>query len=138
VARILLVDDDIDLIAGQKVFLEKSGYQVESAVTTEEGVERAAAFRPEIIIADLMMEHYDSGFVFCKKVREPPGLSRVPIVMQTAAPRKVGSAFEPGTSAGRNWMKVDEVLTKPVPLKHLLGTIERYLSGRNTPGAPHA
>lgn len=127
-ARILLVDDDIDLIAGQKVFLEKSGYQVESAVTTEEGVERAAAFRPEIIIADLMMEHYDSGFVFCKKVREVPGMEKVPIILQTAAPRKVGFTFDPGSPAGRDWMKVDEVLTKPVPLEHLLGKIEQFLS----------
>ena len=82
-----------------------------------------------MIIADLMMEHYDSGFVFCKKVREIPGLQKVPIVMQTAAPRKVGFAFEAGAAPGREWMKVDEVLTKPVPLEHLLGKIEQYLSG---------
>lgn len=137
-ARLLIVDDDRDLLEGQRIYLEAQGYTVETALSVEEGLERARENAPDLIIADLMMEHYDSGFVFCKKVREPPGLSRVPIVMQTAAPRKVGSAFEPGTSAGRNWMKVDEVLTKPVPLKHLLGTIERYLSGRNTPGAPHA
>ncbi len=127
-ARILLVDDDTDLIAGQKAFLEKSGYQVESAVTIEEGVERAASFHPEIIIADLMMEHYDSGFVFCKKVREVPGMAKIPIIMQTAAPRKVGFTFDPGSPSGRDWMKVDEVLTKPVPLEHLLGKIELFLS----------
>jgi DNA-binding response OmpR family regulator len=128
VARILLVDDDIDLIAGQKAFLEKSGYQVESAVSVEEGCEKAGAFKPELIIADLMMEHYDSGFVFCKKVREVPGMERVPIIMQTAAPRKVGFTFDPGSASGRDWMKVDEVLTKPVPLEHLLGKIELHLS----------
>ena len=127
-ARILLVDDDIDLIAGLKVFLEKSGYQVESAVSVEEGCEKAAAFKPEIIIADLMMEHYDSGFVFSKKVREVPGMEKVPIIMQTAAPRKVGFTFDPASSAGRDWMKVNEVLTKPVPLEHLLGKIELLLS----------
>ncbi len=134
VARILLVDDDIDLIEGQKAFLEKSGYQVESALSTEEGLARAAAFRPELIIADLMMEHYDSGFVFCKKVREVPGLERVPIIMQTSAPRKVGFTFDAGSPAGREWMKVDEVLTKPVPLEHLLGKIELFLS--RSRGAP--
>ena len=47
-----------------------------------------------MIIADLMMEHYDSGFVFCKKVRELPGLEKVPILMQTAAPRKMGFTFD--------------------------------------------
>ena len=129
-ARILIVDDDTDLIEGQKTFLEKNGYTVETGLTVEEGLEKAKESAPDMIIADLMMEHYDSGFVFCKKVRDLPGLERVPILMQTAAPRKVGFTFETGASPGREWMKVDEVLTKPVPLEHLLGKIEQYLSGR--------
>ena len=129
-ARILIVDDDTDLIEGQKIFLEKNGYTVDSGNTIEEGLEKAKESAPDMIIADLMMEHYDSGFVFCKKVRDLPGLQKVPILMQTAAPRKVGFTFETGASPGREWMKVDEVLTKPVPLEHLLGKIEQYLSGK--------
>ena len=127
-ARILIVDDDTDLIEGQKAFLEKNGYLVEAALTVEEGLQKAKEKAPDIIIADLMMEHYDSGFVFCKKVRDLPGLGKVPIIMQTAAPRKVGFTFEAGGASGREWMKVDEVLTKPVPLEHLLGKIEQCLS----------
>jgi CheY-like chemotaxis protein len=133
VARILIVDDDTDLLEGQKLFLEKHGYTIQTALSVDEGLERAREFSPEMIIADLMMEHYDSGFVFCKKVRELPGLEKVPIVMQTAAPRKMGFTFDTGSSPGREWMKVDEVLTKPVPLEHLLGKIEQYLSSK----APH-
>ena len=134
VARILIVDDDTDLLAGQKAFLEKSGYQIETALTVEEGLQKAKDTAPDIIIADLMMEHYDSGFVFCKKVRDLPGMTKVPIIMQTAAPRKVGFTFEAGASRGKDWMKVDEVLTKPVPLEHLLGKIEQYLLGRESHG----
>lgn len=134
VARILLVDDDADLIAGQKAFLEKNGFEVDTAGSIEEGVERARAVKPDIVLADLMMEHYDSGFVFCKKVRELPGMAAVPIIMQTAAPRKVGFTFEPGSASGREWMKVDEVLTKPVPLEHLLGKIEQHLSKKTRKG----
>ena len=129
-ARILLVDDDSDLIAGQKAFLEKNGYEVETAGSIDEGLERASAAQPDLVLADLMMEHYDSGFVFCKKVRELPGMAHVPIIMQTAAPRKVGFTFESGSASGREWRKVDEVLTKPVPLEHLLGKIEQHLSKR--------
>jgi CheY-like chemotaxis protein len=127
-ARILIVDDDSDLLQGQKVFLEQHGYQVVIALGIEEGLAKARESAPDMILADLMMEHYDSGFVFCKKVRDLPGLAKVPIVMQTAAPRKVGFTFETGASPGREWLKVDEVLTKPVPLEHLLGKIEQYLS----------
>ena len=129
-ARLLIVDDDPDLLEGQRLYLEAKGYTVVTALSVEEGLQKASEVRPDLIIADLMMEHYDSGFVFCKKVRELHGLAQVPIVMQTAAPRKVGFAFEAGASPGRDWMKVDEVLTKPVPLEHLLGKIEQYLSSR--------
>jgi len=131
VARILIVDDDLDLLEGQKMFLEKKGYAVQTALTIEDGLARAREATPDMVIADLMMEHYDSGFVFCKKVRDLPGLGKVPIIMQTAAPRKVGFTFETGAAPGREWMKVDEVLTKPVPLEHLLGKIEQCLSGGN-------
>ena len=120
-ARILIVVDDTDLLAGQKLFLEKSGSTVETALTVEEGLAMARETPPDLVIADMMMEHYDSGFVFTKKVRDLPGLGKVPFLMQTAAPRKVGFTFETGASPGREWMKVDEVLTKPVPLEHLSG-----------------
>jgi CheY-like chemotaxis protein len=132
-AKILLVDDDADLISGQKAFLEKKGFSVETAGSIADGLAKAAAFAPDLVVADLMMEHYDSGFVFCKKVRELPGLTEVPIIMQTAAPRKVGFTFDATTAKNRDWMKVDEVLTKPVPLEDLLGKVEQYLSrkGKN-------
>jgi len=127
-ARILIVDDDTDLVEGQKAFLGKKGYIVETALTMGEGLEKAKATLPDMIIADLMMEHYDSGFVFCKKVRDLPGLGKIPIIMQTAAPRKIGFTFEVSAIPGREWMKVNEVLTKPVPLEYLLGKIEQCLS----------
>ena len=100
-AKILIVDDDADLLEGQRLFLEKHGYAVQTALSIEDGLARARESAPDLIIADLMMEHYDSGFVFCKKVRELPGLEKVPIVMQTAAPRKMGFTFDTGSSPGR-------------------------------------
>ena len=130
-ARVLIVDDDTDLLAGQQAFLEGKGYEVQTATTIDAGLRKAGSFRPEVVVVDLMMEHYDSGFVFCKKVRDLPGLGEVPIIMQTAAPRKMGFTFEPGGAGPeQGWLKVDEVLTKPVPLEHLTGRIEQLLSRR--------
>ena len=128
-ARILIVDDDVDLLAGQREFLQAKGYEVLTAGTIEDGLKTAGESTPDLVIADLMMEHYDSGFVFCKKLRDLPGLSKVPILMQTAAPRKVGFTFDAGATPGREWMKADEVLTKPVPLEDLVGKIEQHLAG---------
>jgi CheY-like chemotaxis protein len=128
VPKVLIVDDDQDLLAGQKAFLEARGYQVETAVSAEEGLKKLEGFPPDLILADLMMEHYDTGFVFCKKVRDNPRLSRVPIIMQTAAPRQLGFTLNAYDERTRSWMKVDEILTKPVPLEDLVGKIEQHLA----------
>lgn len=127
-ARILIVDDDRDLLDGQQAFLESKGYEVQTAAGMDEGLSKLSGFEPDLILADLMMEHYDTGFVFCKKVRGLPGLENVPILMQTAAPKEIGFTLDSHSEKARGWMKVDEVLTKPVPLEDLLGKIEQYLS----------
>jgi CheY-like chemotaxis protein len=127
-ARILIVDDDQDLLEGQKTFLQGKGHEVRTAAGMEQGMAELEGFLPDLILADLMMEHYDTGFVFCKKVRGIPGLENVPILMQTAAPREIGFTLDSYNKKAREWMKVDEVLTKPVPLEDLLGKIEQYLS----------
>jgi CheY-like chemotaxis protein len=127
-AKVLIVDDDQDLLAGQKAFLEGKGYQVETAASMAEGLARLAGFKPDLILADLMMEHYDTGFVFCKKVRDDPELAHVPIIMQTAAPRELGFTLDAYNEKARRWMKVDEILNKPVPLEDLIGRIEQRLA----------
>ncbi len=125
--KILIVDDDIDLIEGQKLFLESKNYKVETAVNNTDGLEKAEKFLPDLILVDLMMEHYDSGFVFCKQVRDIDKLKTIPIIMQTSASKEVGFTFDPSNADVKSWTKVDEMLTKPVPLNDLLGKIEHYL-----------
>lgn len=94
-SNILIVDDDVDLLEGQKLFLEEHGYTIKTAISMKEGIEALKQFKPDVILADLMMEHYDSGFVFCKKVKDNPALQKVPIIMQTAAPKEIGFTFDP-------------------------------------------
>ena len=127
-AKILIVDDDHDLLEGQKAFLEARGHEVRTAGSMGEGLKALEEFVPELILADLMMEHYDTGFVFCKKVRDLPALAKVPIIMQTAAPREIGFTLEAHSEKARSWIKVDEILTKPVPLEDLVGKIEQHLA----------
>ncbi len=126
--KVLIVDDDQDLLVGQKAFLEKRGYQVETAASAAEGLKRLESFTPDLILADLMMEHYDTGFVFCKKVKDDPRMAAVPIIMQTAAPKELGFTLDAYNERARKWMKVDEILTKPVPLEDLVGKIEQHLA----------
>ena len=126
--RIFILDDDDDLLQSQRLFLESRGFDVRTASTMDVALEMIQEAPPDLILADLMMEHYDTGFVFCKKVRELSGLESVPILMQTGASKKIGFTFKASTPKEKEWMKVDEVMTKPVSPEHLLGKIEQYLS----------
>ncbi len=126
--KILIVDDDPDLQEGQKVFLEGRGYEVVTAGGMEEGLDVLKSTTPDLILVDLMMEHYDAGFVFCAKVRENPELAELPIIMQTSARDKLGFTPDSYDEKARSWMKADRILSKPVPPEDLLKTIEQYLS----------
>lgn len=126
--KILIVDDDPDLQQGQKVFLEGRGYEVVTAGGMEEGLDVLKSATPDLILVDLMMEHYDAGFVFCAKVRENPELAELPIIMQTSARDKLGFTPDSYDEKARSWMKADRILSKPVPPEDLLKTIEQYLS----------
>ena len=125
--KILIVDDDPDLLAGQRIFLQGKGFNVLTADDTEQGLKALKNFRHDLILLDLMMEHYDAGFVFCTKVRQDPALAKIPIIMQTAAPQKLGFIRHAYDEKARSWMKADLILTKPVPLDDLLEKIEDYL-----------
>lgn len=127
-SKILIVDDDPDLREGQRLFLEGKDYEIRTAGGTAEGLEALKSFTPQLILVDLMMEHYDAGFVFCAKVRSIPELADIPIIMQTAASDKLGFTPESYDEKARSWMKADEILKKPVPLDKLLQKIESYLA----------
>jgi len=127
-AKILIVDDDRDLAESQKVILEANGSTVEAAFSMQEGLERAAAFVPDLVIAELMMEHYDSGFVFGKKFRELRGCEKTPILMQTGASKEIGFTFDISKPGAKEWLKVDEIIDKPVTPEYLVGKVRQYLS----------
>jgi len=129
-ARILIVDDDTDLIEGQKLFLEKNGYTIETALTIEEGLAKAKEAAPDMIIADLMMEHYDSGFLLGRRIRQEPTMSNVPIVMLSGVASATGHKFAGETAALKDWIKLDAFLDKPVTGRQLLAVVEEKLAAK--------
>ena len=55
-------------------------------------------------------------------------MAHVPFLLQTSASKEMGFTFKATTVKEKEWMKVDEVMTKPVPRERLAGKIEQYLS----------
>ena len=68
--KILLVDDDIDLLEQNKLLLESKGFSVITAESAEEGYNTFQKEKPDAAIVDLIMEHHDSGFILCHKIKK--------------------------------------------------------------------
>jgi signal transduction histidine kinase/DNA-binding response OmpR family regulator/ligand-binding sensor domain-containing protein len=82
-AKLLLIDDDVAVHAMLEQELTREGYQLESATSGREGLERAMQSKPDVIILDLMMPEM-SGFEVAEALRARESTSRIPIVVLTA------------------------------------------------------
>lgn len=126
IKKILLVDDDIDLLDQTKLILLAKGYDVVTAETAEEGFKKFEEFLPDALLIDLMMEEHDSGFILSYKVRKHPHGKNVPIIMMTSAAYLTNYKFNASTEEEKEWLKCDAVLNKPVIIEDLLQKLESF------------
>jgi CheY-like chemotaxis protein len=127
--RILLVDDDRDLVASVKAFLEVRGYEVDTAHSGMEAHERVAAKRPDLVVLDIMMDYDTDGFNVAFKLREDPETADIPVVIMSGFTKELDTkthVFEP--MMYRDWPAA-KFLEKPVKLADLADTIADVLSG---------
>ena len=125
--KILLVDDDVDLINLYQPVLEKAGYQVDAAFNAQEGLEHFKSFKPDAMIVDLAMEHFDSGFVLCQKIRALHEGQDIPIVIMTAAGHETGIRFSTQTAEEKKWIRANDYLEKPISARDLLQYVNEKL-----------
>jgi DNA-binding response OmpR family regulator len=83
VPRVLIVDDDPWILRMVSTLLEKRGYQIATASDGEEGLMRADALKPDLIITDVMMPKLD-GWALVRALRSRPELALVPVIFLTA------------------------------------------------------
>lgn len=120
--KVLLVDDEPNIIELVKLYLERDGYEVEAANTGQDALSKFVTAAPDIIILDLMLPDMD-GFEICRRIRMK---SDVPILMLTA--RTEGTDRVVGLELG-----ADDYLIKPFDPRELVARIRailrRYQSG---------
>jgi len=127
--KILLVDDDPDFLEMHKAVLRNHGYEVLTAMSGQEGLERVRAEMPDLIILDLMMEKHDAGFSFSKTLKTDPLFKRIPILMVTSVAEATGYRFS--LEEDGYWMKTDDFLDKPVLPAVLLDRVRRLLEKKD-------
>lgn len=82
--KILIVDDDVDIIAVTKAILQKEGYEVICASDKIEGFKKAYTAKPDLAILDVMMTTQFEGFELAKEFSENPEFSNMPVLMLTS------------------------------------------------------
>lgn len=117
--KILIVDDEQDLVKLIRYHLEKDGYKVLSASNGEDALFMARRERPELMVLDLMLPGID-GLEVCKKLKTTPELTTIAIVMLTAKGEE--SDITVGLRLG-----ADDYMTKPFSPKELIARIQAVL-----------
>lgn len=117
--RILLVEDEKDMMETVRLRLEANGYEVISAYDGKEGLEKMRQELPDLLILDLMIPKVD-GYKVCRMLKFDEKYKKIPIIMFTArcqvADKKLGQE-----------VGADAYITKPFESETLLHEIERLL-----------
>jgi CheY-like chemotaxis protein len=119
---ILLVDDDVDFLEMHSAVLENRGYHAVTVRTSHECLEKLDNIRPDVVVLDVMMERFDSGFITSKKIKEKH--HNIPIILLTSIGNQTGLEF----SSNDDILKetgADILLDKPVSPKVFIEAIEK-------------
>jgi DNA-binding response OmpR family regulator len=118
--RVLIVDDDRVIQELLRVNLEIEGYDVEVASDGEEALDQFDAFRPQLVLLDIMMPKLD-GWQVARRLKESPAGRDVPVVMLSA--RAQDSDVQRGNDVG-----VAAYVTKPFDPTRLMDLVNELLS----------
>jgi len=126
-SKILIIDDDPDIVETLKIFLKDNGYEVISASSGEKGLNMAKKEQPNLIILDAMMKTADQGFVVARQLKMDQNYKNIPIIMLTALKEQTGFDFKK-EAHDETWLPVDDYCDKPVQLDELNSKIETLLN----------
>ena len=132
--KILVVDDDRDLVDVLTIALERHDYEVVPAFDARTGLEAADRERPALIVLDVMMPEGTEGFhvVWNLRIRPDAYFRDVPIIMLTAIHQKTQLRFYPdssdGTYSAGEYLPVQGFVDKPIEPAELLREVRRVLA----------
>jgi DNA-binding response OmpR family regulator len=125
--KVLLVDDDIDLIEQNKMLLESKGYDVVTAENVKDAWETFQREKPDAAVLDLIMEEHDSGFVLAHKIKRDAYGKTIPVFLLTSATYVTGMKFGVSSSEEQEWINCDAWFNKPINIDELSNKLEECL-----------
>jgi DNA-binding response OmpR family regulator len=127
--KILIIDDDDDLVHAMRLPLEAAGFKVFSAASGDEGLRQVKEVKPDLIILDVMMDTTTAGFQVSLTLRSPDpkseyaAYSRIPILMLTAIHQTTPLRFGPD----KEYLPVDAFIEKPIEPDKLIEQVRAHL-----------
>ena len=110
--KILIIDDDIDLVEAMRLTLENEGFAVIDAQDGQKGLEKIKKEKPDLVLLDVMMTTQDEGFHIAYQIRNDEETADLPIIMLTAVGQETGFSFD--KEKDEDFLPVNEFLEKPV------------------------
>jgi len=123
--KILLIDDDVDLIELYRSYLEKNSKKVIFAYNGQDGFEKAKDENPDIIVLDVMMNDVGEGFEVARQLRTEAATNEIPILMLSSVNDEHG--FNLTIGPDEVWNPVDSFIDKPCSSQELLTKINEML-----------
>jgi DNA-binding response OmpR family regulator len=119
--KILVVDDEVDLVETVRFPLEMEGFDVLVSYNGEDALNQARKESPDLIILDLMLPKLD-GYKVCRLLKFDERYKHIPILMLTAKTQEKDKTL--GMDSGAN-----EYITKPFEMDYLMEKVKAYLKG---------
>lgn len=126
--KILIVDDERDIVDLVAYNLEKEGHEVLKAYDGERAIQSIRSKTPDLVILDLMLPGIQ-GLEVCKRLRQDPSTAVIPIIMLTAKGDEIDKVL--GLEVG-----ADDYITKPFSLKELMARVKALLRRADVRKAP--
>jgi len=128
--RILVVDDDVQLVESVTTLLESVGYEVISAYKAERGFDLAKEKQPDLILLDVMFAGPPGpdGFEISRRIKKDPELKETPVVMLSGVKKVLELGYD--VSPDADFMPVEAFIDKPVKPETLLTTIGEVLESK--------
>lgn len=119
VHKILVADDDSNMLFMVSEILARQGYEVFQAVNGDQALKDARSLHPDLMVLDIMMPVID-GIEVCRRVKADPETRDIKVIMLTA--KTSGKDLEAGLAAG-----ADHYMTKPFKIAELSGKIKELI-----------
>ncbi len=134
-ARILLVDDDSDVVARNAAALAASGHDVETAATTAEGLAAVRTTRPDLVVLEAMLDGGFAGFDLARSLaREFPAL---PLIMLSRVDEFISGLELARQDRDDGWLPVQRFMEKPVAPDVVVYEVEHALHDAHVAIASH-